>query len=74
MIMMQGKKYTVAQGVLAPEMPKRAPASHKKAPPPQICIEFNAKQNWKKVTLMQASLKSSPQIFVNIFFPVMMVI
>ena len=31
-----------AQGEVAPEMPKRAPESHKRTP--KICIEFNAKQ------------------------------
>ena len=39
---MQGKKYTGARGELAPEVPKRAPKSFKRAP--KFCIEFNAKQ------------------------------
>ena len=30
-----GKKYTGALGGVAPEMPKRAPESHRRAPPPK---------------------------------------
>ena len=41
----QGKKIHGGSGELAPEMPKRAPESHKRAQ--KNCIEFNAKQNKK---------------------------
>ena len=51
------KKYTGARGELAPEMLKRAPESHKRAPPPNICIEFNAKQIKDFFFFMQANTK-----------------
>ena len=50
-----------AQGKLAPEMPKRAPKSHKRT---QILCAYSSMQNkLKNVIFMQASLKSSPQNF-----------
>ena len=52
------EKYTGARGELAPEIPKRAPESKKRAPP--NCTEFYAKQN-KECYFHASKLESSPQ-------------